>query len=141
MVHFTNVNFGKAVLLRLCACQYFLCRICLAKLSKCTSFIKKSFCITMVGIRCLMSLALTSGFAYAAQINQADSTWGPLMQFVLELFTGDPAIIASLIAFFMGIILAMRTQHKLAALSGGLIIAVAFQIGPNIVEHLTGAII
>ena len=78
---------------------------------------------------------------YAAQVDSADNTWGPLTQFVLSLFTGDPAIIASLVAFFMGIVLAMRTQHKLTALCGGLLIAVAFQIGPNVVEHLSGALV
>jgi len=88
----------------------------------------------------VLSLSLAE-WAQAAQVDNADNTWGPLTKFVLSLFTGDPAIIASLIAFFMGIVLAMRTSHKLTALCGGLLIAVAFQIGPNIVEHLSGAVV
>jgi hypothetical protein len=35
----------------------------------------------------------------------------------------------------------MKTQHKLMSIFSGLAIAVAFQLGPNIVEHLTGATI
>lgn len=79
--------------------------------------------------------------AHAASLDKADSTWGPLTKFVLNLFTGDPAIIASLVAFLMGIALAMRTQHKMAALGGGLAVALAFQLGPNLVEHLSGGVI
>lgn len=81
------------------------------------------------------------GLAFAARLDQSDETWGGLTRFVLSLFTGDPAIIASLIAFFMGIILAMKTQHKLMSIVSGLTVAIAFQIGPNMVEHLTGAVI
>ena len=78
---------------------------------------------------------------FSARLDKSDDTWGELTSFVLSLFTGDPAIVASLIAFFMGIILAMKTQHKLMSICSGLAIAVAFQLGPNIVEHLTGATI
>ena len=87
------------------------------------------------------SLLVMPVSVWAAKLDRSDDTWGELTGFVLSLFTGDPAIIASLIAFFMGIILAMKTQHKLASIFGGLAVAVAFQIGPNLVEHLTGAVL
>ena len=79
--------------------------------------------------------------SFSASLDKSDDTWGELTAFVLSLFTGDPAIIASLVAFFMGIIFAMKTQHKLMSICSGLAIAVAFQLGPNIVEHLSGATI
>lgn len=77
----------------------------------------------------------------AATLNPADPVWGPLTRFVLSLFTGDPAIIAALSAFFMGLIFAIKTQHKLKSILGGLMIAVALQLGPSLVEHLSGAVL
>jgi hypothetical protein len=89
----------------------------------------------------LLYFLLLPTVGFSASLDKSDETWGALTTFVLSLFTGDPAIIASLVAFFMGIIFAMKTQHKLVSICGGLAIAVAFQLGPNIVEHLTGATI
>mgnify|MGYP000162121537 CR=1 FL=1 len=84
---------------------------------------------------------LMCSVASAASLNEADETWGDLYGFMHGLFTGTPGNILSLVALALGIFGALASNHKMLSLLGAIGIPIAIQVGPEIFEHLSGAVL
>ena len=91
----------------------------------------------------MMLLLLVSLHAMAVTAGgdpSTDTTWGSLYKIINDLFTGDAAIIVSLLALATGVLGAIATSHKATSIIMGIGIPIAINVGPSIFKGLSGAV-
>lgn len=88
----------------------------------------------------LMLLLATDVLAATAGSGDDDSTWTSLMGTIKGWFTGDAAIIVSLLSLAAGVMGAIASSHKAISVAMAISIPLAINVGPTIFIGLSGAV-